>query len=122
MTECDEVASAIVRSWLPLATAAGVPTYDDAIAVVRARMPDESETVISNTAWSLWQTVQRESLKAYLVKTSGLIEPYKQAPCGCCAGPEGHYELGADHCTCPMHQDVPRGRPAKVCSHHKGVR
>lgn len=55
-TECDEIGDGIFDRLeaveLPL-------TFDDAIAIVRRRMPDdETPVVIDNTAWRLWQRTQ----------------------------------------------------------------
>jgi hypothetical protein len=47
-TECDEVADN-----MPLP--AKQLTFDEALAVVRDAMPDESATIISNVAYSLVQ-------------------------------------------------------------------
>ena len=47
-TECDEVADNMP---LPLKQL----TFDEALAVVREAMPDESATIISNVAYSLMQ-------------------------------------------------------------------
>lgn len=44
MTECDEIASNM--SVYPT-------TFDEALALIRIRMPDESSTVVSNTAEAL---------------------------------------------------------------------
>jgi hypothetical protein len=43
LTECDEVADNFPLPMRPL-------TFDDALAIVRQMMPDESETVLSNVA------------------------------------------------------------------------
>jgi hypothetical protein len=42
-TECDDVADNFPLPTRPL-------TFDDALAIVRQMMPDESETVLSNVA------------------------------------------------------------------------
>lgn len=52
-----------------------------------------------------------EKLRALVDQAEG--KP-RRISCGCCAGPE------EDRCTCHMHQDRPRGRPARVCSSHAG--
>lgn len=52
------------------------------------------------------------------------IEDYKVVSCGCCTGKtvkasnEGRYRLAEDQCVCWMHQDAPRGSPARKCSRH----
>ena len=43
MTECDEVADNFPLPPCRL-------TFDEALAIVRAQMPDESETILSNIA------------------------------------------------------------------------
>jgi hypothetical protein len=50
MTECDEVAGAMRPPRFS--------SFDETIAFVRRRMPDETQTIISNVAWSLWQDEQ----------------------------------------------------------------
>ena len=47
-TECDEVADNMPLPPKPLA-------FDEALAIVREAMPDESATIISNVAYSLMQ-------------------------------------------------------------------
>jgi hypothetical protein len=47
-TECDEVADN-----MPLPSKR--PTFDEALAIVREAMPDETATIISNVAYSLMQ-------------------------------------------------------------------
>ena len=47
-TECDEVADN-----MPLPTKQ--LTFDEALAIAREAMPDESATIISNVAYSLMQ-------------------------------------------------------------------
>lgn len=50
MTECDEIAASIAAK-LPAGT---IPhDFEDCARLVRARMPDESDVVIDNVAWSL---------------------------------------------------------------------
>ena len=45
-TECDEVADNLPLPTRPL-------TFDEALAIVRQIMPDESETILSNVAYRL---------------------------------------------------------------------
>jgi hypothetical protein len=47
-TECDEVADNMPLPPKPL-------SFDEALAIVRETMPDESATIISNVAYSLMQ-------------------------------------------------------------------
>ena len=47
-TECDEVADNMPLPPKQL-------TFDEALAIVREAMPDESATIISNVAYSLMQ-------------------------------------------------------------------
>jgi hypothetical protein len=47
MSECDEVAASMA------AKAPAFASYSEALTYVRQAMPDESETIISNVAWSL---------------------------------------------------------------------
>lgn len=50
------------------------------------------------------------------------VENYKQISCGCCTGKAvktgENYRIADDQCVCWMHQDSPRGKPARTCSHH----
>ena len=55
-TECDEVADTMS---LPTKTL----TFDEALAIVREAMPDETATVIDNVAYSLMQRSMVHSLK-----------------------------------------------------------
>jgi hypothetical protein len=54
VTECDEV------GWSMADHLEGPPpeTFDEALAIVRRQMPDESEVVISNTAEALLERVR----------------------------------------------------------------
>jgi hypothetical protein len=56
-TECDEVADNML---LPTKTL----TFDEALAIVREAMPEETATVIDNVAYSLMQRSRVHSLKA----------------------------------------------------------
>lgn len=58
MTEADEVAEGIYRKWLDTSRDSQTPgrpilTMSDAMNVVRPFMPDETATVLSNTAYAL---------------------------------------------------------------------
>ena len=49
MTECDELAR---RE--PDTVLRNIYCFDDAVKIIRQRMPEETMTIIDNTAWSLY--------------------------------------------------------------------
>jgi hypothetical protein len=60
-TELDEVGQRFWERFRPYVLT--IETYSDALRMIRQMMPDESETVISGAAWSLYTLATDEKRK-----------------------------------------------------------